>query len=53
MTHPDAKPDPRTAADDDTEVASNERAPNAGVSAQEPAEGADDKPGPDEGSPAG
>jgi hypothetical protein len=51
MTQPD--PDPRTAADDEADVASNERAPNEGVSAQDPAEGADDTPGPDEGSPAG
>ena len=45
MTH---DPDPRTAPDDEADTASNE-----GVSAQEPAEGADDRPEPDEGSPAG
>lgn len=38
-------PDPRTDADDD--------ATNQGVSTQEPAEGGDDTPGRDEGSPAG
>ena len=41
-------PDPRTAADDDQDLASNE-----GVSASEPAEGADDAPTGDEGSPNG
>lgn len=41
-------PDPRTANDDDEKVASNE-----GVSAPEPAEGSDDAPGGDEGSPNG
>ncbi len=41
-------PDPRTASDDDEKVASNE-----GVSTPEPAEGADDAPAGDDGSPAG
>ncbi len=41
-------PDPRTASDDDEQVASNE-----GVSASEPAEGADDAPTDGEGSPNG
>ncbi len=49
MTH---DPDPRTAADDDTKVASNE-APNRGVSAEDPAEGRDDAPEGVDGSPAG
>ena len=40
-------PDLRTAADDD------EDATNEGVSAEAPAEGADDEPAPDTGSPAG
>ena len=40
-------PDPRTASDDDDD------ATNQGVSAQEPAEGGDDTPGRDEGSPDG
>ncbi|MCC2978582.1 MULTISPECIES: hypothetical protein [unclassified Sphingomonas] len=41
-------PDPRTANDDDEKVASNE-----GVSAPDPAEGRDDAPAGDEGSPNG
>ena len=40
-------PDPRTAPDDD------EDATNQGVSAEEPAEGADDEPGRSVGSPGG
>ena len=43
----DTDPDPRTAADD------NEDASNEGVSAEQPAEGADDGSTPVEGSPAG
>ncbi|SEI89298.1 hypothetical protein SAMN05428950_101499 [Sphingomonas sp. OV641] len=43
-----ADPDPRTASDDDEKVASNE-----GVSAPDPAEGRDDAPAGDEGSPNG
>lgn len=46
MTHQD--PDPRTAADDIEEPVSNE-----GVSAPDPAEGADDAPSGDEGSANG
>ena len=42
------EPDPRTAADDDVADATNE-----GVSAQTPAEGGDDEPGRDDGSPQG
>ena len=42
---PLTEPDPRTAADDD------EDATNIGVSAQEPAEGADDAPNGGDGSP--
>ncbi len=41
-------PDPRTAADDDQDLASNE-----GVSSTEPAEGGDDNPPAEEGSPGG
>lgn len=46
---PLSEPDPRTAADDDEDATS--AAPNTGVSAQEPAEGADDAPAGDAGSP--
>jgi hypothetical protein len=48
MTHdPDPRPDPRTAPDD------LEDATNHGVSADDPAEGADDSPSEDDGSPQG
>ncbi len=48
MTHdPDSLPDPRTAPDD------LEDATNQGVSANDPAEGADDSPSEDAGSPQG
>ena len=47
MTH---DPDPRTAADDDEKIASNEQ-PNSGVSSPDPTEGRDDVPTGDDGSP--
>jgi hypothetical protein len=46
-------PDPRTAADDVDIPASNGGASNEGVSAPDPAEGADDAPSGDEGSAQG
>ncbi|WP_375391494.1 hypothetical protein [uncultured Sphingomonas sp.] len=47
---PPIAPDPRTAADDDEDATT---LPNAGVSAEAPAEGGDDAPGEQPGSPAG
>ena len=44
-------PDPRTAPDD--EDAADTDAPNRGVSADDPAEGSDDEPAEEPGSPKG
>lgn len=46
---PPTEPDPRTAADDDEDATELP----AGVSAEEPAEGGDDAPGEQPGSPQG
>lgn len=46
-----AEPDPRTAADEPTDAAATDDATNQGVSATEPAEGDDDAPAGDGGSP--
>lgn len=44
-------PDPRTAPDDGEDATRPIEAPNTGVSADEPAEGSDDAPAGDAGSP--
>ena len=51
---PPADPDPRTAADDEDAYAGDATAtPGEGVSATDPAEGGDDEPGEQPGSPRG
>jgi hypothetical protein len=49
---PPNDPDPRTAADDDEDATGRDR-PGQGVSSPDPAEGADDTPGEQPGSPQG
>jgi len=46
-----AEPDPRTAADESTDAAATDDATNQGVSTTDPAEGDNDAPTGDDGSP--